>query len=236
MDIFEYNLANSPENRLFPFLFLEVRLLLCHMKSWGRPQESLASTHLAEELAILRHLIAMHGQGGHKAAFHVPPHLLSLFPYNPPSEVQNSLEKTPHPYSKPNTAFSMASSDQSPTPSTAQGTDPTPHGQPITMGQHVIDKSAAMLQSLTPVKQISQHVCTFALYSHDMSRQIETHHYVTRRNQDFLQCAVYDSEDQKARLIGQFLFWFFFLKPLNCDASNKTKCLINLIFHSFCRN
>ncbi|XVF87256.1 hypothetical protein PTKIN_Ptkin18bG0104300 [Pterospermum kingtungense] len=96
----------------------------------------------------------------------------------------------------------MASSDQSPAPTPAQGTDPTPHGQPMTMGQHVIDKGAAMMQSLTPVKQISQHVCTFASYSHDMSRQIETHHYITRQNQEFLQCAVYDAEDKKAHLIG----------------------------------
>ncbi|KAM0955722.1 hypothetical protein ACFX2A_024574 [Malus domestica] len=29
---------------------------------------------------------------------------------------------------------------------------------------------------------MSQHVCTFALYSHDMTCQIETHHYITRLN------------------------------------------------------
>ncbi|GLU22788.1 hypothetical protein SLE2022_388360 [Rubroshorea leprosula] len=72
----------------------------------------------------------------------------------------------------------------------------------MTMRQRVIDKGAQMLQSLKTVKQISQHVCTFALYSHDMSRQIETHHYVFRLNQDFFQCAVYDSDDSNARLIG----------------------------------
>ncbi|XLR27572.1 hypothetical protein S83_055472 [Arachis hypogaea] len=38
--------------------------------------------------------------------------------------------------------------------------------------------------------------------SHDMSRQIETHHYCSRFNQDFLQCAVYDSDDTNARLLG----------------------------------
>ncbi|KAM1226003.1 hypothetical protein PS2_044187 [Malus domestica] len=58
-----------------------------------------------------------------------------------------------------------------------------------------------MMQPLKLVKQMSQHVCTFALYSHDMTRQIETHHYVTRLNQDFLQCAVYDSDDFDDRLI-----------------------------------
>lgn len=59
-----------------------------------------------------------------------------------------------------------------------------------------------MMQSLKPIKQMNQHVCTFALYSHDMSRQIETHHYVSRLNQDFLECAVYDSDDSTGRLIG----------------------------------
>ena len=91
---------------------------------------------------------------------------------------------------------------------------PRPPGQPMTVEQHMIDKGAQLLQSLKPVKQMNQHVCTFALYSHDMSRQIETHHYLTRVNQDFLQCAVYDNDQAHARLIGQtstpILYVFFF--------------------------
>ncbi|XP_027163399.1 oil body-associated protein 2A-like isoform X1 [Coffea eugenioides] len=77
-----------------------------------------------------------------------------------------------------------------------------PPGKPMSFGQKMIDKGAQMVESLKPIKQMSQHVCTFALYSQDMSRQIETHHYVNRLNQDFLQCAVYDSDDSTARLIG----------------------------------
>ncbi|RYQ89576.1 hypothetical protein Ahy_B09g096147 [Arachis hypogaea] len=61
---------------------------------------------------------------------------------------------------------------------------------------------AMMLHSLKPVKQFSYHVCSFAIYSHDMSRQIETHHYCSRLNQDFLQCAVYDFDDANAHLLG----------------------------------
>ncbi|KAH9749191.1 oil body-associated protein 2A [Citrus sinensis] len=95
----------------------------------------------------------------------------------------------------------MASSDKSPEPTPPYGGEQPP-GKPMTMKQHVLDKGAAMMQSLKPIKQMSQHVCTFALYSHDMPRQIETHHYVSRLNQDFLQCAVYDSDDSTARLIG----------------------------------
>lgn len=77
-----------------------------------------------------------------------------------------------------------------------------PPGKPMSIGTHMLDKGAKMLQSLKPIKQMSQHACTFALYSQDMSRQIETHHYITRINQDFLQCAVYDSDDSSGRLIG----------------------------------
>ncbi|XP_061342765.1 oil body-associated protein 2A-like [Gastrolobium bilobum] len=95
----------------------------------------------------------------------------------------------------------MASTDKSPGPTPAKGPEPIP-GKPMSTGQHVIDKSVMMMQSLKPIKQMKQHVCTFAMYSHDMSRQIETHHYCTRLNQDFLQCAVYDSDDSNAHLIG----------------------------------
>lgn len=77
-----------------------------------------------------------------------------------------------------------------------------PPGKPMSMGTQMLDKGAQMLQSLKPIKQMSQHACTFAMYSQDMSRQIETHHFVTRINQDFLQCAVYDSDGTSGRLIG----------------------------------
>ncbi|KAL4627341.1 hypothetical protein ACB092_05G159000 [Castanea dentata] len=76
----------------------------------------------------------------------------------------------------------MASSDKSPNPMPSFG-DHRPPGEPMTMGQHMIDKGAQILQSLKPVKQMSKHACTFALYSHDMTHQMETHHFITRVNQ-----------------------------------------------------
>ncbi|KAK3206690.1 hypothetical protein Dsin_020736 [Dipteronia sinensis] len=72
------------------------------------------------------------------------------------------------------------------------------------------------MQSLKPIKKMNQHVCTFALYSHDMSRQIETHHYVTRLNQDFHQCAVYDTDDSNAVSLvdrGNQLFTILYMPP-----------------------
>ncbi|XP_006644704.1 oil body-associated protein 2A-like [Oryza brachyantha] len=99
----------------------------------------------------------------------------------------------------------MASSDDKPLPTPASGTgggSAAPPGKPTTVESLVLDKGAAMLQSLRPVKQIKRHVCTFALYAHDPHRQVETHHFVSRLNQDVLQCAVYDTDDKNARLIG----------------------------------
>ncbi|GAB2211325.1 hypothetical protein Droror1_Dr00016620 [Drosera rotundifolia] len=83
-----------------------------------------------------------------------------------------------------------------------EGKEQKTPGRPMLMGQTILEKGAAMMQSLKPIKHVSQHACTFAIYSHDMSRQIETHHMVSRLNEDFLQCAIYDSDDRSGRLIG----------------------------------
>ncbi|KAL3820283.1 hypothetical protein ACJIZ3_006188 [Penstemon smallii] len=85
----------------------------------------------------------------------------------------------------------MASSDEMPKPMPG-GDGSVPPGKPTTMGQHIIDKGAQLIQSLKPIKKMSQHACTFAIYSHDMNRQIETHHYATRLNQDFIQSELKD--------------------------------------------
>lgn len=104
--------------------------------------------------------------------------------------------------SKRRKKIKMASSDEPAGGLRESGLEPQPAGQKIGVAQQMLDKGASILQSLKPVKQISHHACTFALYAHDLSRQIETHHYVSRLNQDFLQCAVYDSDASHAHLIG----------------------------------
>ncbi|KAA0052591.1 hypothetical protein IC582_017795 [Cucumis melo] len=97
----------------------------------------------------------------------------------------------------------MASSDKPAGPlKQSELEPPQPPGGSVSVGQEMLSKGSSMLQSLNPLKQISHHACTFALYAHDLSRQIETHHYVSRLNQDFLQCAVYDSDTNNAHLIG----------------------------------
>lgn len=102
----------------------------------------------------------------------------------------------------------MASSDQNPAPMPS-GDGSVPPGIDMTMKQQMLDKGAQMSQSLKPIKQMKQHVCSFAMYSHDMTRKIQTHRYLTRLNQDFIQCPVYDSDDPNARLIGTYIFQMF---------------------------
>ncbi|ONM38117.1 Oil body-associated protein 2A [Zea mays] len=74
----------------------------------------------------------------------------------------------------------MASSDGKPLPTPASvggggGSSTAPPGQPTTVASKVLDMGAAAMQSLRPVKQAKQHMCTFALYAHDPKRQVETH-------------------------------------------------------------
>ncbi|KAF0920213.1 hypothetical protein E2562_034026 [Oryza meyeriana var. granulata] len=98
----------------------------------------------------------------------------------------------------------MSSSDQNPAPTPAFGTGTSvpPPGRATTVSSQVLDVGAQAVQALKPVRQMKQHACSFSLYAHDLSRQVEVHHFVSRLNQDVLQCAVYDSDKPSARLIG----------------------------------
>ncbi|KAK3165333.1 hypothetical protein QOZ80_1AG0031900 [Eleusine coracana subsp. coracana] len=86
----------------------------------------------------------------------------------------------------------MSSSDQNPAATPASPS----------VSSQVLDMGAQLVQALKPVKQMKQHACSFALYSRDPGRQLEVHHFVSRLNQDVLQCGVYDSDKPSARLIG----------------------------------
>lgn len=126
----------------------------------------------------------------------------------------------------------MSSSDQLPGAYPArEGVGNLPPGDPTTMKSMIIDKGAAMIQSMKPIKQMSLHLCSFACYSHDPSRQIEVNFYVHRVNEDFLQCAVYDCESSMPHLIGLSLYFFlqhFFIKQDNF----KAKCMRHA-YHSY---
>ncbi|WVZ03443.1 hypothetical protein V8G54_024249 [Vigna mungo] len=110
--------------------------------------------------------------------------------------------------------------------STDKSPKPTP-GKAMGVGQHMIDKGAIMIQSVEPKKQ----TCSFAIYSHNMSRQIETHHYCSRLHQNFIQCAVYDSDELGARLLDLLLFsLFLFQLSQNSISYSWSPCVQYIVF------
>lgn len=42
----------------------------------------------------------------------------------------------------------------------------------------------------------------FHFYGHDMTRQVEAHHFCGHQNEEFRQCLIYDRPDADGRLIG----------------------------------
>ena len=66
----------------------------------------------------------------------------------------------------------------------------------------VLEAGAEMLQGEGPINGIHAHVCGFHFYADDMSRQVRAHHYCGHKNEDVLQCVIYDSHEKDARLIG----------------------------------
>lgn len=66
----------------------------------------------------------------------------------------------------------------------------------------MLGMGAGMLQTFAPMKNICEHVIGFHFYSGDINRQVIAHHFCSVINEDFRQCLIYDSNEQKARLIG----------------------------------
>ncbi|CAI2162407.1 7453_t:CDS:2 [Funneliformis geosporum] len=66
----------------------------------------------------------------------------------------------------------------------------------------LLEAASAVGQNFDPVNKIHEHVCGFHFYSHDMSRQVEAHHYCSHLKDEVRQCVIYDSNRPDARLIG----------------------------------
>ncbi|MDB6005858.1 MAG: hypothetical protein JWR15_2845 [Prosthecobacter sp.] len=66
----------------------------------------------------------------------------------------------------------------------------------------LLEAGAELLQGEGPINAIHAHVCGFHFYADDMKRQIRSHHYCSHKNEEVLQCVIYDSHDKNARLIG----------------------------------
>jgi hypothetical protein len=88
-----------------------------------------------------------------------------------------------------------------PQPRSKEHDHTTPGGEKTTKTK-VLEAGAELLQSEGPVSAIHAHVCGFHFYADDMKRQVRAHHYCSHKNEDVLQCVIYDSHEKNARLIG----------------------------------
>ncbi|KAL0560236.1 hypothetical protein IC582_000636 [Cucumis melo] len=75
-------------------------------------------------------------------------------------------------------------------------------GEATHTGTAVVETAAAVVQRFRPINQIHQHLCAFHFYSHDMTRQLEAHHFCAHLNEEVRQCLIFDSPEKDARLIG----------------------------------
>jgi hypothetical protein len=81
------------------------------------------------------------------------------------------------------------------------GHPPSP-GEKTSWKTAILETGAAITQIKSPLNAIHNHLCGFHFYPDDMKRQLEAHHFCSHLNEDFQQCAVFDTNEKDARLIG----------------------------------
>ena len=69
-------------------------------------------------------------------------------------------------------------------------------------GSPALNTGADVLQSIPPIKQINMYLDGFHFCADDMRRQVEAHHFCIMLNEDLHQGVIFDSNGDKARLIG----------------------------------
>ncbi|XP_027337584.1 oil body-associated protein 1A [Abrus precatorius] len=74
--------------------------------------------------------------------------------------------------------------------------------EPTETGTSLLETTTAAIQNFAPINNIHQHLCAFHFYSHDMTRQVEAHHFCGHKNEEMRQCLIYDSPNKKVKLIG----------------------------------
>eukprot|EP00850_Spirogloea_muscicola_P003062 SM000012S25324 [mRNA] locus=s12:331658:332986:- [translate_table: standard] len=75
-------------------------------------------------------------------------------------------------------------------------------GDPRSTASAVLNAGTSAVQSFRPLGAVHAHLCALHFYAHDLSRQVEAHHYCAHPSEDFHQCLIYDSDEPGARLIG----------------------------------
>ncbi|KAL2924040.1 Oil body-associated protein 1A [Bienertia sinuspersici] len=81
-------------------------------------------------------------------------------------------------------------------------THPMVPGEPTKTGTTMLETATAAVQKFGPINGVHQHLCAFHFYGHDMTRQVEAHHFCGHQNDEMRQCLIYDSPEADARLIG----------------------------------
>ncbi|KAL8104577.1 oil body-associated protein 1B-like [Apium graveolens] len=81
-------------------------------------------------------------------------------------------------------------------------THPDIPGEETHTGTALVETATAAIQGFGPINKIHQHLCAFHFYGHDMTRQVEAHHFCAHQNDEMRQCLIYDSPEKDARLIG----------------------------------
>ncbi|HXH10738.1 MAG TPA: OBAP family protein [Alphaproteobacteria bacterium] len=77
-----------------------------------------------------------------------------------------------------------------------------PPGEPKTTSTQVLGLGAALLQSTTPVNQLDLYLNGFHFQHDRLDVQEEAHHYCAQLTEEFAQCAIFDGNGAKAKLIG----------------------------------
>jgi len=77
-----------------------------------------------------------------------------------------------------------------------------PPGDSASLKKRILEGSSTLIQSFPATKDITLQLCDIMWYGHDVNRQVETHLYCSRMNDDFHQCVMYDENGNKPRMIG----------------------------------
>lgn len=75
-------------------------------------------------------------------------------------------------------------------------------GEPTKTATSMLETATATVQKFAPVNKIHQHLCAFHFYGHDMTRQVEAHHFCGHQNEEMRQCLIYDKPEADGKLIG----------------------------------
>lgn len=78
----------------------------------------------------------------------------------------------------------------------------TPPGQETTTKTDVLKAGAEVIQSNLPTDKLDVYMVGFHPMKSDPQHQMEAHHYCRQVNEDFAQCALWDSNGEKANLNG----------------------------------